>query len=172
MEARTLAEALEAIEAGRADGVELASAVLPSCGAILLLALVRVPGGDGMALALGRWKIGHEGQPVPPAMPLVLAPADLGVAHALLVEAEAAMPTATLEPGSTVTLAHDGSRLLVELAAPPGNDRLWLALSLADGSALVAVPLPDRAVLRRVLSEAGRELAGAGLVEAEPATRH
>ena len=59
MDVDNLAEALEQIEAGRADGVEVASAALPSCRAILLVALVRVPGeaawpwrwaGGGLAL--------------------------------------------------------------------------------------------------------------------------
>jgi hypothetical protein len=89
----------------------------PHCRALLLVALVAVPGQDGMALALGRWRIG-PGQPVPPASPLLLRPADLGVALALLAQAEAALPAATLEPGETVTLARE-ARLLVELAAVP-----------------------------------------------------
>jgi hypothetical protein len=117
---------------------------------------------DGLALTLGRWQISPEGQHVAAAMPLPLRSADLGVALALLAEAEAALPAATLEPGETLTLSR-GARLLVELACPP-NGALWLALGLCDGSGMVALPVADRGALRRVLGKAGAELARAGLM--------
>ena len=47
----------------------------------------------------------------------------------------------------------------MELASLPGDGQRWLALGTVDGSAMVAVPVADRDALRRVLVEAGAELA-------------